>query len=146
MIGKVKKSKTGIFTRDRWSRIVLEGMMIGTLALLAYAIGTVIFEKRIVGSTMAFATLSISQLIHAFNMKTEKSIFSINLFNNIYLIGALIVGTILQVVVIMVPSLANIFKVEELNITQWIIVAILCIMPIVIVEIEKLFTNKRESK
>mgnify|MGYP006068384497 CR=1 FL=1 len=146
MIGKVKKSKTGIFTRDRWSRIVLEGMMIGALALLAYAIGTVIFKQRIIGSTMAFATLSISQLIHAFNMKTEKSIFSINLFNNMYLIGALIIGTILQVVVIMVPFLANIFKVVELNITQWIIVAILCILPIIVVELEKLFTNKKESK
>mgnify|MGYP005771725075 CR=1 FL=1 len=143
MEGRVKKSKKGIFTKDRWIRIGLEGMMIGCLALLAYAIGSVIFKQRIIGSTMAFATLSISQLIHAFNMKTEKSIFSINIFNNIYLIGALIVGTFLQVSVIMIPYFANIFKVTPLNTNQWLIVLILCIMPIIIVEIEKALANKK---
>lgn len=144
MIGKVKKSKTGIFTRDRWSRIIVEGMMIGCLSLLAYAIGLVIFKQAIIGSTMAFATLSISQLIHAFNMKTEKSIFSINLFNNIYLVGALIIGTTLQVLVISVPFLSNIFKVVPLNYVQWSVVAILCFMPIVLVELEKLLTSKNK--
>ena len=109
MDGRVKKSKTGIFTKDRWARISIEGMMIGSLALLSYAIGTVVFGKEIIGSTMAFATLSISQLVHAFNLKTEKSIFSINLFNNPYLIGSLIIGIFLQVAVIMVPTLSNIF-------------------------------------
>lgn len=144
MNGKIKKSKTGIFTRDRWIRIALEGMMIGCLALLAYAIGSVIFKQKIIGSTMAFATLSISQLIHAFNMKTENSLFSINLFNNIYLIGSLIIGTFLQVSVIMIPTLASIFKVVVLNTTQWLVVLILCIMPIVIVELEKVLTNKNK--
>lgn len=143
MEGLIKKSKKGIFTKDRWIRIGLEGMMIGCLALLAYAIGEVVFKQTIIGSTMAFATLSISQLIHAFNMKTEKSIFSINIFNNIYLIGALIVGTFLQTSVIMIPYFAKIFKVTPLNTTQWLIVLILCIMPIIIVELEKALVNKK---
>lgn len=143
MDGRVKKSKTGIFTKDRWARISIEGMMIGSLALLSYAIGTVVFGKEIIGSTMAFATLSISQLVHAFNLKTEKSIFSINLFNNPYLIGSLIIGIFLQVAVIMVPTLSNIFKVVPLNSIQWLVVIVLCIMPIVIVEIEKLLTRKK---
>lgn len=143
MNGRVKKSKTGIFTKDRWARISIEGMMIGSLALLSYAIGTVVFGKEIIGSTMAFATLSISQLVHAFNLKTEKSIFSINLFNNPYLIGSLIIGIFLQVAVIMVPTLSNIFKVVPLNSIQWLVVLVLCIMPVVIVEIEKLLTSKK---
>ena len=143
MDGRVKKSKTGIFTKDRWARISIEGMMIGSLALLSYAIGTVVFGKEIIGSTMAFATLSISQLVHAFNLKTENSIFSINLFNNPYLIGSLIIGIFLQVAVIMVPTFSNIFKVVPLNSIQWLVVIVLCIMPIVIVEIEKLLTRKK---
>lgn len=143
MDGRVKKSKTGIFTKDRWARISIEGMMIGSLALLSYAIGTVVFGKEIIGSTMAFATLSISQLVHAFNLKTEKSIFSINLFNNPYLIGSLIIGIFLQVAVIMVPTFSNIFKVVPLNSIQWLVVLVLCIMPVVIVEIEKLLTSKK---
>ena len=143
MNGKVKKSKTGIFTKTRWTRIALEGMMIGCLSLLAYGIGNVIFKEHIIGSTMAFATLSISQLIHAFNMKSEKSIFTINLFNNFYLILALVIGTVLQALVISVPFLANIFKVTPLNTTQWLIVLALCIMPIVIVELEKFVSKSK---
>ncbi len=142
MEGRVKKSKKGIFTKNRWARIGLEGMMIGSLSLLAYAIGKVIFKEHIIGSTMAFATLSISQLVHAFNMKTEKSIFTINIFNNPYLISSLIIGTILQVSVIMIPFLADVFKVVPLDLNKWLIVLVLCIMPILIVEIEKLFTKK----
>ena len=145
MEGRVRKSKTGLFTKNRWIRIALEGMMIGSLSIVAYSIGYIIFKNHLIGSTMAFATLSISQLIHAFNMKTEKSIFSINLFNNIYLILSLIVGTILQISVIMIPFLSNIFKVVPLNINQWLIVFALCVMPIVIVELEKFLTKNLNS-
>lgn len=143
MNGRQNKSKTGIFTKARWIRIGLEGMMIGMLSLIAYAIGVVVFKEYIIGSTMAFATLSISQLIHAFNMKSEHSIFSINLFNNIYLILALIVGIFLQVIVISVPFLANIFNVTNLNSTQWFIVLSLCFVPIVIVELEKMLLKEK---
>ena len=59
-----------------------------------------------------------------------------------YLIGSIIVGTILQVSVIMIPSLAIIFKVVPLNAIQWLIVLALCIMPIIIVELEKFLTKK----
>lgn len=145
MEGRVRKSKTGLFTKNRWIRIALEGMMIGSLSIVAYSIGYIIFKNHLIGSTMAFATLSISQLIHAFNMKTEKSIFSINLFNNIYLILSLIVGTILQISVIMIPFLSNIFKVVPLNINQWLIVFALCVMPIIIVELEKFLTKNSNS-
>ncbi len=142
MNGKVLKSKNGIFTKSRWIRIALEGMLIGMLSLLAYAIGLVYFDNHIIGSTMAFATLSISQLIHAFNMKSESSIFKINIFNNIYLILALVVGFFLQSIVISIPFFANIFGVCGLNTLQWLIVLILSVLPIVIVELEKLIIKK----
>ena len=142
MEGKVKKSKKGLFTKNRWTRIGLEGMMIGSLSILAYSIGYVIFKSHLIGSTMAFATLSMSQLVHAFNIRTEKSIFSINLFNNVYLILALLIGATLQIGVIMLPFLANIFKVVPLNLQQWLVVLCLCIMPVIIVELEKALTKK----
>ena len=86
---------------------------------------------------MAFAVLSISQLVHAFNMRTEHSIFTISLFSNVYLVGAFIIGTAMQVGVVMLPALANIFKVQPLNEMQWGIVAALAFVPIVVVELEK---------
>ncbi len=122
------------------SRIALEGCMIGMLALLAFAIGHIYFDKaeqHIIGRTMAFAVLSISQLIHAFNMRTEHSIFSISLFSNLYLVGAFLIGVLLQTGVIMIPVLSTIFKVQCLNIVEWGIVALLAFIPIVVVELEK---------
>ena len=86
---------------------------------------------------MAFAVLSISQLVHAFNMRTEHSIFSISLFSNLYLVGAFLIGVLLQAGVIMIPVLSTIFKVQCLNIVEWGIVALLAFIPIVVVELEK---------
>lgn len=142
MRGRSPKSKTGIFTRARWSRILLEGLMIGSITILAYAIGKVYFGDIKIGTTMAFATLSISQLVHAFNIKSEKSIFKINVFNNVYLILALIIGVLLQMSVIMIPIFADIFKVVPLSTESIIIVFGLCLLPIFIVEVEKLLINK----
>lgn len=142
MDGKPQECSKGLFSKGLWIRIGLEGMMIGMLALVAFGIGHVFFdvgEAVETGRTMAFATLSISQLVHAFNMRSEKSIFKINLFGNMYLVGSLIIGVILQAGVIMIEPLAKIFKVTPLSSVQWLIVAGLCIVPILVVEAEKLF-------
>lgn len=143
MTGINRRSKKGLFTKDMWGKILLEGIMIGMLSLLAYGYGLVIFKEKEIGKTMAFATLSISQLVHSFNMKTENSIFTINIFNNIYLVLAFIVGSILQIGVIMIPFFAKIFKVVPLSAMQWGVVGIFCFMPIIIVELEKFFANKK---
>lgn len=143
MLKRAKNSGNALFTKEMWARIVLEGAMIGSLALVAFAIGQVLMGGENVGRTMAFATLSISQLVHAFNMRSEGSIFNINMFGNLYLVGALVLGVILQVSVIQIEFLSNIFKVVTLGASQWLIVLVLCVMPIVIVEIEKI-VNKCE--
>lgn len=141
--------KKGLFSNGLWTRIGLEGIMIGMLALIAYGIGCAFFDSKgevIIGRTMAFATLSISQLVHAFNMRSEHSIFTLDLFSNIYLVGSLIIGIILQAGVIIIVPIAKIFKVAQLTPIQWIIVVVLCLMPILIVEIEKMASSKEYKK
>ena len=135
-----RERESTLFGGGLGSKIMVEGMMIGMLALLAFAIGHIYFDQEkmyVTGRTMAFAVLSLSQLIHAFNMRSEHSLFSIRPFENHWLVGALIVGTMLQVVVIMVQPLATIFKVAPLEITEWLVVAALALMPLPIVELEK---------
>jgi Ca2+-transporting ATPase len=90
---------------------------------------------------MSFAVLSLSQLVHSFNLKSEKSLFKIDIFSNMKLIYSFILGVILQVAVISVPSLAVIFKTANLNFVQWFIVALLSLSPLLIVEIEKFFSR-----
>lgn len=148
MENKPYKNQKSLFSNGLWLRIGLEGIMIGMLALVAFGIGCVFFDKNdsvIIGRTMAFATLSISQLVHAFNMRSEHSIFSVDLFSNVYLIGSLVIGIILQAGVIMIEPIANVFKVVPLSPVNWLIVIILCLMPIVIVEFEKM-ARKEEKK
>jgi len=144
---------SGLFTFDLWKRIFLEGIMIGLLALIAFGYGKLYFGENgsfIVGRTMCFATLSISQLVHAFNMRSDKSLKKINPFSNLYLVGAFFIGIILQAAVINLPSVSAVFKTCPLNIHQWSIVALLCAMPVAVVELEKfifsLAANKKPSK
>lgn len=90
---------------------------------------------------MAFAVLSISQLVHAFNMRSEHSVFKAGIFKNPYLVLSLISGLILEVSVISVPYLANIFEVIPLNAMGWIVVTVLSVMPLIIVELQKFVSS-----
>ena len=86
---------------------------------------------------MAFAVLSLSQLVHAFNMRTEHSLFHISVGSNPFLMGAFVAGCVLQIGVIMVEPLAEVFKVCPLNKMEWLIVAGLAFFPLPVVELEK---------
>lgn len=133
---KPKKSSESIFAGGLWGSIFVEGMMIGILTLFAFAIGNNKYGIE-VGRTMAFFTLSALELVHSINVRSEESIFRIGIFSNIYLVGAFIIGIMLQFLVIAIPSLAKIFESVPLNLTQWIYVAVISILPLILIELQK---------
>jgi Ca2+-transporting ATPase len=120
--------KKGMFADGLIFKIIFEGAMIGSLALIAYILG---------GRTMAFAVLSLSQLFHAFNMRSEHSIFKIGWFSNKKMVLSFLVCSILQVGVISIDALTKVFKVTPLSLTQWVLVFLLSIVPILVVEMQK---------
>ncbi len=124
-------------TRGMWLRIGLEGCMIGALALVAFAVGKAYYLSTDVGRTMCFCVLSISQLFHAFNMRSRHSLIHINIFENIYLIGALLAGIAMQWCVVETDMLGGVFKTAVLSSGQWVIVMAMSFVPILICEIEK---------
>lgn len=132
-------SDKSLFSDGLGERIAFEGIMIGALALIAFGIGRSISDtmQQETARTMAFAVLSISQLVHSFNMRTEKSIFKIHLFSNVFLCIAFAVGILMQAAVISIPVLAGIFSAVPLNAVQWAVVAGLSLVPIFFVEFEK---------
>ncbi len=136
---KPAKSKESIFNKSMWLDIFLEGSLIGALAVLAFAIGMIFFESTLVGRTMAFSVLGISQLLHAFNMRSESSVLNRNFFKNKFLVFAFLSGTILQILV--VTFLSGIFKTIPLSIWQWLVCFGLSILPIPIVELQKMFKD-----
>lgn len=84
---------------------------------------------------MAFVSLSLLELVHGFNIKSDESIFKVGLFENKYLIGAFILGTILQVGVVTI--MPGIFSCTALTLKQWLVTLAISISPIIIMELQK---------
>lgn len=133
---KPRDSKKGIFADGLWGKIFAEGTMLGALTLLAFCIGNHFYSVE-VGRTMAFVSLGVLELVHSFNIKSEESIFKTGLFENKYLVGAFLLGTILQVIVVVVPQVAEIFKLTPLTGIQWVYTFGISILPLVIMELQK---------
>ena len=137
---KPRNSKESIFSGGLWYKIIIEGIMIGSFTLFSFALGNNLYGIK-VGRTMAFAALGLLELVHSFNIKSEESIFKSGLLENKYLILSFIAGSILQVIVIIVPFLANIFGLSPLNATQWFITILISILPVVVIELQKKFNE-----
>lgn len=142
---KPNDSKKSIFADGLWEKIFVEGFMIGILTLLAFSLGNKLYGLE-VGRTMAFISLSMLELIHSFNVRSEESLFKAGLLKNKYLIGAFLIGTILQVGVVIIPKIAGIFDVVPLNNKQWIYTAVISVLPLVIVEVQKKINTVKIGK
>jgi P-type Ca2+ transporter type 2C len=129
--------KEGLFARGMGLRIVLQGTVIGAVTLAAYLYGHQFSEET--GRTMAFFTLSFSQLVHAYNARYErKSVVFNGLFSNSYLNKAVLISTAIQLVVMVTPFTREIFDIVLLNASQIGVVALCSIIPLIVVEIVKL--------
>ncbi|MDR0818690.1 MAG: calcium-translocating P-type ATPase, PMCA-type [Oscillospiraceae bacterium] len=137
--------KKSLFADGLALAIITEGLMIGSLALLAFSIGRAFFGVGgdvSVARTMAFSVLSLSQLVHAFNARSGKSVFKIGLTSNSKMTWSFALCLVMQLAVVMVPPFAAIFKVVPLNIPQWLTVAALSLMPLPLIELQKSVTNR----
>ncbi|MGN0182848.1 MAG: calcium-translocating P-type ATPase, PMCA-type [Candidatus Ornithomonoglobus sp.] len=138
--------KNGIFSGGLWASIALEGLMIGALALVAYEAGLFLTADTMTARTMAFFVLSVSQLVHAFNMRSEGSVIKDGLLKNKYLVLSLILGTAAQLAIITIPQAALLFNVCPLSSASLMICGILSLMPLVIVELQKALNKKIAHK
>ena len=149
---KPNKKQKGIFTKGMSWRIVYQGCMIGFLTLAAFIIGLntknvpviegmTSEEVRVsIAQTMAFIVLSLSELVHVFNIRNnKKSLFTSGLFSNWILILAILVSAALMFVVLFIPQLREIFRIVPLPTENIIQTACLVFAPVVIVEVFKLF-------
>ena len=125
---KPVSAQKGIFADGMIARILFEGVMIGMLALIAFALG---------GQTMCFAVLSLSQLVHAYNMRSECSVFYIGLLSNVRMNMAFVAGVLLQAAVIMAEPFNAVFHTAPMEGKQWGMTAVLSLLPLLIVELQK---------
>ncbi len=138
--------KKNLFADGLGYNIIIEGCFIAALGLLSYSIGRVFFDidpsHPVIGQTMAFITLGLSQLIHAFNVQSQKSLFITGFLSNPKLIFSVLLCIILEIITATVPCLTQFFKTQSLNLIQWVIVWALSLTPLLVSELEKYFNNK----
>lgn len=115
---KPRPMNESILTRDFLAKIGVEGLSIGVTTMIAFLIGYR-GGNATLASTMAFGTLCTARLVHGFNCKSDKPvIFTGHFFQNIYLVGAFVLGLILITSVMMIPGLHGMFKVQTLTAGQ----------------------------
>ncbi len=145
---KPRNSKKGFMTNGMVWRVIYQGIMIGAIPLAAFIIG--LREQGVVlGQTMAFATLMFAQLAHVRNLHSNtRSSLAISPFKNMPLIGAIFASAGLALIVLLIPPVRDAFSLTALDGKHWLAVALMSLIPIVVVDIFKLFrinTTRDES-
>lgn len=140
---KPRPMNESILTKQYLLSIGTEGLSIGIMTMAAFLIGYRSGDA-ILASTMAFGTLCTSRLVHGFNCKSSRPVlFTKRFFNNIYLIGAFLIGLVLITGVLVIPGLQGIFKVASLNMGQLLTVYGLALLNLPVVQLLKWIRNSR---
>ncbi|QTX02618.1 cation transport ATPase, P-type [Candidatus Phytoplasma luffae] len=130
--------KNALLNKQNIQKILIEGFIIGILTFLAAFIGYKYNDNNNQdGQTIAFIVLSLSQLVHVFNLRSfNKSIFLLK--TNFYLIFSFIISVFLQIIVIIIPFGKQIFNLSpNLSYSNILIIFIFSVMPLFLMEIIK---------
>ena len=135
---KPKPKKEGLFAHGFGVRTVLQGVMFGSLSLIAYWLGKTVTGLEAGGQTLAFMVLAMSQVVQAFNMRSEHSLFKIGPFTNKTLNKAALISTGLMVLVMFTP-LSGIFGLMTLSPWLYLAGVGLFMVPLAVMEFSKAF-------
>lgn len=147
--------KDGIFSNGVGAGVAIQGFFIALLTFVSYFVGHFMeagkweITESPDGMTMAFLTLSLVELFHAFNMRSrERSVFTIKKQNG-WLWGSLLLAFVLTSAVIFVPAFATAFGFETISLNEFAVALALAVAIIPLVELEKLIAraiNKKKGK
>ena len=136
-----------LFSKAFSRRLAWQGALVGGITLLAYGLGFHLTGTFAVANTMAFATLTFSQLFHAFDVRSETTpLFRLGWFSNPAMNRAFLAGAALQGAVLLAPPLQGVFAVVPMDLAQWGIVLGLALTPLVVCEIEKALRRARAGR
>lgn len=125
--------------------IAVEGMLVGAMTLLCFVTGRRLGSLEL-ARTMAFTTLSFSEIAYAVSMRSQKPLWRVGLFGNKKMVWAVMVCTLLQVAVLTLPTLSNLFQTVPLTGYAWFWTILFSLLPFGILEIEKLFRKDRSRR
>ena len=131
MKDKPRDIHTPLLNKTFTTQVILEGLLIAIATIIAFRIGLSTGDTQ-TASTMAFATLCLSRLVHGFNSRSKESIFTIGVFSNLYTWLAFLIGFICLHLVLFVPSLTGVFEVATLSGIQLGYIYCLSCMPFLV--------------
>lgn len=149
-----RKSTDGIFANGMGIDIIYQGILVALITIVSYVVGHCIevghFEMPSGvspnGMTMAFLTMSMCEIFHSFNMRSQrKSVFRLST-HNIVLWGAMIGSLALTTIVLEVPVVANAFGFDPISWTEYAVALLLSVLVIPIVEVVKFVQRKRQTR
>jgi Ca2+-transporting ATPase len=146
--------KESIFAHGSGAFTVINGLLIGLITLFAFIAGLYVYtgaesifmidfknipaNALIHAQTMAFITLSVSQLFHSLNLRHNlKSIFQVGLFTNKFLLVSILLGICIQVAIVNIPFFNKIFEIYVLTMKDWLLVLALSLLPVIVNELWK---------
>lgn len=136
-----RDAHASLFARDFAFRLAWQGAMVGLLTLAAYFLGEYVFsspDRAGAANTMAFATLTLCQLFHAFDVRSERaSLLQIGVFSNPAMNRAFLAGAAMQLCVLCVPPLQRVFGTVSMSGAEWAAVLALAFAPVAVCEAVK---------
>lgn len=125
MYQKPRNKNENIFSRGLGWKIISRGFLIGAMTLLAFWLTLKENPDDLVhAQTVAFVTLVMAQLIHVFDCRSQYSVFHRNIFENKYLVWAVVSSLVLVLGVVYIDSLQPIFKTTDLNVRDWALILV----------------------
>lgn len=137
-----RRKDEGVFSGGLGVRVVLQGIMFGGLSLAAFYIGRAALGEIAAAQTMAFIVLALSQVLHAYNMRSGYSVFRIKIFSNRKLNMAAATAIILIAAVTLTPASVA-FGLVYLPVSLYLAAIGLSLVPILVMELAKLFRKIR---
>ena len=137
-----RDASASLFSPSFTLELLWQGLMVGALTLTAYFLGRAVMPMPgladATANTMAFATLTMCQLFHAYDVRSDRlSLRAIGVLSNPAMNRAFLVGLAMQLAVLCLPPLQGIFSVISLGVGQWLAVLGLAVAPVVICEAAK---------
>ncbi len=145
-----KPKGEGIFAGGLGLRVILQGLMFAVLTLTGFLVGWLgqggapAGDTAVTaGRTMAFLVLALTQVVHSFNMRSERSLFTIGWFTNRKLCQAAAVSTIVVLLVTFVPPVSLAFGLAQLPALYYLWALLLVLVPLPVLEVAKAITRAR---
>lgn len=123
MMKKPRHKNESIFSGGLNSKITVRGILIGVCTLLSYKMGSYYGMDIDTCRTLTLCTLILSQLFHVFECRSENhSVFEINIFTNMYLVGAVSASVAMLICIIYIPAMQKVFHTVSLDFGKWCII------------------------